>query len=144
MSIEVIEVKEKEEEEYSNPDYLYKIVSVEQWEKSQSQNWVENSLMDKDFIHLAEENQIDHVAKKFWNNQDYIILQLDSQKLVGHLVYEINPGGTTRYFHLYEGKIPINAVIEAIVVPIDKHQNKAYSKLRLKSHCCQIFQCSKM
>lgn len=111
-------------EGYSNPDYLYKIVSVDEWDKSQNQNWVEDSLMDKDFIHLAEEDQIAHVVKKFWKNRDYIILKLDCKKLVGYLVHETNPGGTTRYYHLYEGNIPIDSVIEIVLVSTDKHKEQ--------------------
>ncbi len=69
--------------------------------------------MDKEFIHLAKEDQVDGVISKFWNNKNPIILKLDSSKIVGKLVYETNPGGTTKYYHLYEGQIPLIAVIEA-------------------------------
>ena len=95
----------------SLPDHLYKIVSPEQWQKSQKK--VVTSSIDKDFIHLAKEDQVPNVVKKFWNNRDYIVLKLVSKKLVGRLIYETNPEGSTRYYHLYEGTIPIEAVVEA-------------------------------
>lgn len=94
------------------PQYLYKIVSPEEWQESIQRNQVVNSLIDNNFIHLATEGQIPHVAQKFWSGKTYIVLKLNSKKLTGRLVYEINPGGTTQYYHLYEGKIPLDAVIE--------------------------------
>jgi uncharacterized protein (DUF952 family) len=94
------------------PQYLYKIVSPESWQKSQAQKVLETSSFDEDFIHLATEEQLPHVAQKFWNNKPYIILTLDTKKLSGRLIYETNPGGATLYYHLYEGNIPLEAVMD--------------------------------
>lgn len=94
------------------PKFLYKIVSHEQWGKSLVQNEVVWGLIDKDFIHLATAEQLPQIAKKFWNNMDYIVLTLDPPKLIGRLVWESNPGGTTKYYHLYEGVIPLEAVVD--------------------------------
>lgn len=94
------------------PEYLYKIVSPEAWEKSQTQEFVAPSALDENFIHLATKEQLAHVIQKFWSKKDYVILKLETKKLVGRLSYETNPGGTNRYYHLYEGKIPLDAVIE--------------------------------
>lgn len=104
------------QQEYYHPEYLYKIVSTEQWQESLSQNQVVNSLIDKDFIHLATEEQLEHVAQKFWKNKDYRILKLASKKLMGRLVYETNPGGTTRYYHLYEGVVPLDSVVDVSII----------------------------
>jgi|GEM_PF-4779860 len=35
------------------PEFLYKIVSSDDWQKSLSQKEIVHSVMDKDFIHLA-------------------------------------------------------------------------------------------
>lgn len=94
------------------PEHLYRIVSFEQWQESRLQNQVADSPIDHDFIHLATEQQLARITQKFWNNKDYIILKLSSKKLTGRLVYETNPGGTTRYYHLYEGSVPLNAIVE--------------------------------
>ncbi len=102
-------------QESLTPSYLYKIVSIEQWEKSLRGNELLSSPLDKDFIHLAKEEQVTHVVQKFWNEMDYIILKLASKKLVGRLIYETNPGGSVLYYHLYEGSIPLDAVEEIIV-----------------------------
>lgn len=98
------------------PEYLYKIVSVEQWEASQCENQVVISSMDIEFIHLAMEEQVSHVAEKFWTNQDHVILKIDPKKLIGCLVYETNPGGKTYFYHLYEGTIPLDAIVSISIV----------------------------
>ena len=106
--------------QYETPEYLYRIVSQDQWETSRLQNEIVLSSIDEDFIHLATEDQVAHVAHKFWNQMDYTILKLDSKKLVGRLIYETNPGGTTKYYHLYEGSIPLDAVVGVAIVNGDK------------------------
>jgi uncharacterized protein (DUF952 family) len=94
-------------------EFLFKVVSPEQWEKSIVKKEVHLSDMDKDFIHLATEEQLANVIKKFWPGMDHVILRLYPKKLKGRLIFETNPGGTTQYFHLYSGSIPLEAVIEA-------------------------------
>jgi uncharacterized protein (DUF952 family) len=99
------------------PEYLYKIVSEEDWKKSKLENMVVKSAMDKEFIHLATKEQLASVTKKFWENQCYIILKLDVKQLSGRLIQEKNPGGTTLYYHLYEGNIPLDAVVVIKEIP---------------------------
>lgn len=95
----------------SYPEFLYKIVSTEDWEMSALGNQVIRSSMDTDFIHLAMEDQIPYVVEKFWKHREHIVLKLASKQLVGRLVYETNPGGSTQYCHLYDGHIPLDAVV---------------------------------
>ncbi len=97
------------------PEFLYKIVSSEDWQKSLSQKEIVNSAMDKDFIHLATEEQLPRIAEKFWKDKDYIILKLITNKLVGRLIYEANPNGATKFYHLYEGTIPLKSVVDVIL-----------------------------
>lgn len=52
------------QQENSIPEYLYRIVSPQQWEESLRQNQLVNSSMDKDFIHLATEEQLARIALK--------------------------------------------------------------------------------
>ena len=104
-------VKMKEE---IPPLYLYKIVSKEQWQDSLPLKKIITSSIDIDFIHLAKQDQIIHVAQKFWNNTDYVVLKVSSKKLIGRLIYENNPGGSNKYYHLYDGYIPLDAVEEVI------------------------------
>lgn len=99
-------------DDMENPQVLYKIISEEQWQESQKDQKLCLSQMDQEFIHLATESQVTHVVQKFWKDKSYIKLTLDPKKLQGRLVYETNPGGSTKYYHLYEGCIPLSAVIE--------------------------------
>ena len=99
----------------SPPEYLYKVVSQEQWQMSRHHHKIVLPSMDDDFIHLAKEDQVAHIVRKFWDNKDHIILKLATKKLVGRLIYETNPGGSTQYYHLYEGNIPLDAVVDTSV-----------------------------
>lgn len=100
----------------NTPQYLYRIVSIADWQKSLVQSYVEPSQMDKEFIHLSTLEQLPNVAQKYWSDQQYMILKLDSKKLIGRLLYERNPGGVACYYHLYDGQIPLNAVVSVSTV----------------------------
>ena len=105
-----------EAQENATPDYLYKIVSKDAWKESLQRNELSLSPMDEKFIHLAKEEQVPHVAEKFWSGIEHVILKIESKNLTGRLCYETNPGGSTKYFHLYDGSIPLNAVVEQTFV----------------------------
>jgi uncharacterized protein (DUF952 family) len=97
------------------PEFLYKVVSKHDWNWSQEHPHVKVSSIDTQFIHLAMREQVPHVLEKFWaKDHDVVILQLDPSKLVGRLVKEKNPGGETEYYHLYEGSIPRETVVEVV------------------------------
>lgn len=98
------------------PEYLYKIVSTDQWQESLRRHEIVTSLQDKEFIHLAKEEQVAQIAQKFWNSIDHVILKLASNKLIGRLAYETNPGGTNKYYHLYDGNIPFEAVKDISII----------------------------
>lgn len=94
--------------------YIYKIVSKNDWDKCREQDFLMPQPLDKEFIHCCEYEQINRIIDKFWQNIEVVILKLDSSKLVGDLIKESNPGGTTQYYHLYNGKIPISSVVEVL------------------------------
>lgn len=99
------------------PAKLYKLVSKEQWQESQAKGTLSLSVMDQEFIHLAKEDQIEGVASKFWADiPEYLLLELDSAKLAGTMKYETNPGRSTKYYHLYDGSIPLEAVIKTTII----------------------------
>lgn len=99
------------------PQYLYKILSVDEWEKSKSQASVQLSKEDEPFVHLSKEDQLDRIIEKYWANvSEFVLLKVDTNQLSGRLVYEANPGGTNKYYHLYEGSIPLKAVVDAKIV----------------------------
>ena len=92
--------------------HLYKILSLESWQSSQTQEFLRLSENDKDFIHFSTHEQLENILKKYWSDgSEYIILKVDPVKLLGRLVFEANPGGVNKYYHLYDGAIPLQAVI---------------------------------
>ena len=97
--------------------YLYKILSLRNWEASQSRKTVQLSADDDAFIHLATEDQLEKIIEKYWADApQLVILKIDSNKLEGKLVLESNPRGSTKYYHLYNGFIPFNSILESKVV----------------------------
>jgi uncharacterized protein (DUF952 family) len=94
------------------PTYLYKVLSMDDWAKSSET--VHLSCMDADFIHLSTEDQLDKIIEKYWAGvPEYVVLKIETVKLTGKLVLEANPGGTNKYYHLYNGFIPWNAIVES-------------------------------
>jgi peptide deformylase len=100
-----------------NPSYLYKILTYNNWQASQKQKSVTLGQNDDSFIHLSTDVQLEKIIAKFFSEeQQFAVLKLAVEKLEGNLVYETNPGGMNKYYHLYEGSIPFSAIIEAKIV----------------------------
>lgn len=96
------------------PPFLYKVITTKNWKASHDQNKIILTSDDYDFIHLATDEQLEKVVDKYWKNEErFIILKIDTAKLPGKLVLEANPEGKTKYYHLYEGSIPLDAVEES-------------------------------
>lgn len=96
------------------PVYLYKVLSLDDW--AESCKTIHLSSMDADFIHLSTEDQLDKIIEKYWGEASaYMLLKLETAKLSGNLVLEANPGGSNKYYHLYNGSIPLIAIVEAKV-----------------------------
>jgi SEC-C motif-containing protein len=121
-----------------HPENLYKIVSLDDWAKSQKAAEIVRSSIDKAFVHLAREDQVAHVVDKFWSKSNvFILLKLSSDNLVGELRYETNPGGQTKYYHLYDGKIPLVAVVQA--TKIENKMKCACHSGKTYGVCCGIY-----
>jgi uncharacterized protein (DUF952 family) len=93
------------------PEVLYRVAAVEEWERSQQSTFVEVGKMDREFIHLATEEQLPRIIEKYWKGQPHVVLKLDPRLFEGRLVLEKNPGGSGLYWHLYDGRIPLCAVV---------------------------------
>lgn len=99
------------------PNYLYKILSVGDWQLSQGQKSLKLSNADEEFIHFSTEDQLSKIIEKYWKDESkFVILKIDTAKLPGKLVFEANPGGTNKYYHLYNGSIPRDAIIESKIM----------------------------
>lgn len=102
-----------------SPKTLYKILSVENWEASQGRENLALPDFDRPFIHFALEEQLPRILDKYWKDVSaYYLLTIDVSKLKGNLVFESNPGGSAKYYHLYNGSIPLAAVAAARRVKI--------------------------
>lgn len=109
--------------------YLYKILSLRNWQATQNRKTVALSADDDLFIHFSTEDQVEKIIEKYWSEaQQFVILKIDRSKVEGRLEYETNEGGITKYFHLYDGFIPFSAILESKIVyrqPLfscDRHQ----------------------
>lgn len=95
---------------------LYKIISMENWHNSKNNDFLAIEPIDKEFIHLATQEQLPHILKKYWHqSKEVMIIKLDPVQLKGKLIFEKNPGGSVKYYHLYEGSIPKASIIQADV-----------------------------
>ena len=96
------------------PDKLYKITTPENWEASQSQDTLSLEPQDitNGFIHFSREDQVDYVLDRFYKDKPYVVLVIDPNLLKGRLVYEYNSKKTDKYYHIYDGSIPLDAVTE--------------------------------
>jgi len=109
---EKIGVKKVEVIMEEGPSFLYKVLSVDDWGKSSGTVHLPST--DADFIHLSTEDQLDRIIEKYWaGSSEYVVLKIETTKLSGKLVLEANPGGMNKYYHLYNGSIPLSAVVES-------------------------------
>ncbi len=99
------------------PTYLYKILSDLLWKMAENSKVVSLSAEDDAFIHFSKEDQLDRILTKYWSDVPKLaVLKIQTDKLEGELVYETNPGGTAKYYHLYRGRIPYSAIVEAKMI----------------------------
>jgi peptide deformylase len=105
------------ESKIAPPTYLYKILSYRNWQATENRKTVTLSAEDHDFIHLSTEEQLDKIIEKYWSDvPQFVVLKLSTNKLEGDLRLEANPGGTTKYYHLYQGFIPFSSITESKVI----------------------------
>lgn len=99
------------------PKHLYKILSSRHWQGSQVRKALILSADDTAFIHFSKEDQLERIISKYWGDvPHFVVLKINAELLQGDLVYEANPGGSAKYYHLYNGFIPFEAIDEVRVV----------------------------
>jgi len=110
-------------DEEAPPQYLFKILSINDWKESQGQSCLKLSSYDIKFIHLCTETQIERIVEKFYGHEkQVIVVKVETPKLAGKLVKEKNPGGFTEYYHLYEGTIPMTSIVDHHIQTIEKRR----------------------
>lgn len=111
------EQTESQMENIQTPKYLYKILSVEMWQASQNEKNLQLAPEDDAFIHFSKEDQLERIIEKYWAKMpQFTILKIETAKLPGHLIFEANPGGKNKYYHLYNGAIPLGSVMETKLI----------------------------
>lgn len=106
-----------------SPPCLYKVLSLRNWQATQNRKTVQLSAEDDAFIHFSTKDQLEKIIEKYWvDAPQLVILKIDSSKLEGELIFELNAGGSTKYYHLYNGFIPFSSILESKIVyqqPVD-------------------------
>lgn len=99
------------------PPYLYKVISLRLWQTTQTRNVLILPKEDDLFVHFAREDQLDKILHKYWSEvPQVVILKVNTAQVEGKWVYEQNPGGMTKYFHLYGGRIPFYSILESKII----------------------------
>src|SRR5690242_11250993 len=99
------------------PKYLFKIIAFQGWLKSQLLDFVILPEEDKEFIHLATEEQLSRIINKYWSGvSEYAILKIETALLIGKLAFEANHLGGNKYYHLYDGNIPLKSVVDIEII----------------------------
>jgi uncharacterized protein (DUF952 family) len=99
------------------PKHLYKVLALDLWQASENKKNVLLSSDDTPFIRFQKEDELGRLLH-YWNklNVPHVVLKIKANKLEGKLVFEAKLGGSTKQYHLYNGCIPINAIIESKII----------------------------
>ena len=117
VSFSLISKEKTMEETKLFPQYLYKILSLRNWQATQSRKTAQLSAEDDAFIHFSAQDQLEKIIEKYWADEPQIvILKIDSNKLEGELVFETIPDETSKSYHLYNGFLPFNSIVESRIV----------------------------
>ena len=98
-------------EMHEDPQCLYKILSLRNWQATQKRKVVALPAEDYGFIRFLTKDQIEQVAQEFWpDTEQFVILKFDVSKLVGSLEKK------GKSFCLCDGFIPFNSIVESKMV----------------------------
>lgn len=95
------------------PKHLYKVISLELWRASENKKNVILSPEDATFIRFQKEDELGRLLH-YWSTlkTPHVVLKIKASKLEGKLVFEAKLGGSTKQYHLYNGCIPMNAIVD--------------------------------
>ena len=91
---------------------LIHIIEEKTWQTIKShQQYYSDSLKEQGFIHCCLPDQVDFVLNNWFSGRrDMILLEIDSERLNAHLVFENLEGGEDMFPHIY-GPLNMDAVI---------------------------------
>lgn len=98
----------------TTPKYLYKVLAYQLWQESLGKEKLVLPEEDSAFIRLHTHEQLARILLKSWAQiPKYMVLKIDPKLLQGELLLEKAPKGSSAYYHLYNGAIPLKAIIES-------------------------------
>ena len=99
------------------PKHLYKVLALELWQASENKKNMVLSPEDAPFIRFQKEDDLSRLLH-YWGtlNVPHVVLKIKASKLEGKLVFEAKLGGSTKQYHLYNGSIPMHAVVETKII----------------------------
>lgn len=99
------------------PKHLYKVVPLDLWHASENKKNVMLSSDDVPFIRFQKEDELGRLLH-YWAklNAPHVVLKIKASKLEGRLVFEAKLGGSTKQYHLYDGCIPMHAIVESKII----------------------------
>ena len=93
---------------------LYKVLTLDDWTVSQQNDRLCTPASDSAFVHFSTEKQYPTIVAKKFSTTPYVVLRVDASKLVGKLELEWDTKHTDKYYHLYDGYVPLPAVIDQV------------------------------
>lgn len=99
------------------PKHLFKVVALTQWQASAAQKTVILDPQDIPVIRFLKEDEVSRLLH-YWDRtkEPHVLLKIKTGKLPGTLIFEAKLGGSTKYYHLYNGSIPLSAVAEHKII----------------------------
>jgi uncharacterized protein (DUF952 family) len=90
---------------------IYHITTLNDWNQAKAKGIYESpSLIKEGFIHCSEEAQIEGVLHRYFEiTKDLVKLEIDTNKLIPELKYELSPALNELFPHVC-GPINLNAV----------------------------------
>ncbi len=93
---------------------LFKILTLDDWDKSCQSDRLCTPASDTAFVHFSTEKQYPAITAKKFTSVPHVVLRIDATRLVGKLELEWDKKHTDQYYHLYNGYIPLEAVIDQV------------------------------
>ncbi len=100
-----------------SPKHLYKVLPFNLWQASEHKQSVLLSSEDVPFIRFQKEDELGRLLH-YWGtlNVPHVVLKIKASKLQGRLVFEAKLGSSTKQYHLYDGCIPMHAIVESKII----------------------------
>lgn len=97
------------------PTFLYKIVSIDNWDATKH-TILELESNDTEFIHFSMDDQWRKIVAKRYANKSYVLLTIDTTKLDGIWKYEFDASMREKWWHLYNGTISDRSIVSMKIV----------------------------